>query len=278
MAVLLAVLATVSIGIAEFVAAGATKRTRSNEVTASMFASGVILTVILALAWPGDPSNRDLVFGFLAGLANGTAILLIYAAYSRGSLRSAAPAAAVVMSAVPVIWDVVVAGSQPSTLTWTGIVLGVVAIGLTSYQPGNPDEDRLSLPIAIAAGVVFGALLIFLGEIEDGAGGSPMLVQRVVGFTIAAAVARATGPRIFPADRSDRRTSLAVGLFATAALVLIILALQVGGSLAVVSVISSQYAAVAVLLGVVLRGQRMWWWQTVGLVAASVAVAAITIG
>lgn len=278
MAILVAVLATFSIGVGEFVAAGATKRTRSNEVTATMFAAGVLLTGLVALAWPGDPTNRDLVFGALAGLANGTAIMLIYAAYSRGSLRSAAPAAAVVMSAVPVLWDVVVTGSQPSTLTWIGIVLGVIAIGLSSYQPGGGEDDRLSLPLAILAGAIFGLLLIFLGEIGDGAGGSPMLLQRLVGFVITVAVARATGPRVFPAEWSDRGMSFAVGLFATTALVLVLVALQLGGSLAVVSVISSQYAAVAVLLGVVLRGQRMWWWQALGLAGASLAVALITIG
>ncbi len=278
MAVLIAVLATISIGVGEFVAAGATKRTRSNEVTVTMFVAGVILTALLALVWPGDPTRSDMVFGALAGVANGVAILLIYAAYSRGSLRSAAPAAAVIMSAVPVLWDVAVAGSSPSTLTWVGIVLGVVAIGLSSYQPGGGEDDRLSLPLAILAGAVFGALLIFLAQIGADAGGRPMLVQRTIGLVIAAVVARITGPRIFPADRSDRATSFAVGLFATVALLLVLLALQLGGSLAVVSVISSQYAAVAVLLGVILRGQRLWWWQGVGLFGASLAVALITIG
>ncbi len=105
-----------------------------------------------------------------------------------------------------------------------------------------------------------------------------MFLQRSIGLVIAAAVARATGPRILPADRSARVMSFVVGLFATAALLLILLALQLGGSLAVVSVISSQYAAVAVLLGVILRGQRLWWWQALGLVGASVAVVLITVG
>ena len=72
--------------------------------------------------------------------------------------------------------------------------------------------------------------------------------------------------------------SWVVGLFATAAVILIFLALQLGGSLATVSVIASQYAAVAVLLGVVFRGQRLWWWQAVGLAGASVAVGLITLG
>ncbi len=50
------------------------------------------------------------------------------------------------------------------------------------------------------------------------------------------------------------------------------------GSLAVASVVGSQYAAVAVLLGVLVRGQRMWWWQGLGLGGSSIAVALIAIG
>lgn len=277
MAILLAILCTLSIGAGEHLAAGATKQTRSHEVTSAMFASGVVLTGLVALLWPGEPVARDLVFGAMAGVANGTAILLLYAAYSRGTLRSAAPAAAVVMSAVPVGWDITT-GSSPSILTWLGLGLGVAAIGLTSYQPADGEDDRFALGIAIVAGVVFGVLLILLGEIGDDAGGSPLFVQRAVGLVIAVVATRATGPRILPADPGARRTSLLVGVFATTAVILFVLAIQAGGSLAVVSVMGSQYAGVAVLLGVVLHQQRLRWWQTLGLTMASVAVGLITVG
>lgn len=277
MAVLLALLSTASIASGEFLAGGLTQRAKANEITTAMFGSGVVLTAVLALAWPGDPIGADLVIGGLAGVANGAGVLLLYIAYSRGSLRSAAPAAAVVMSSVPIAWDIVVSGTNPSTLTWTGIVLGVAAIALSSYERGT-DDDRTGLSIAIAAGAVFGILLILLAEIGEESGGSPILVQRTVAFTVAVLATRLTGPRIFPADRSDMKMALIIGVFATAAVILFVLALQAGGSLAVVSVIGSQYAGAAVLLGVMLRGQRMWWWQALGLVGASLAVALITIG
>ncbi len=57
----MAVLATMSIGIGEFVAAGVTKRARSNEVTVTMFGAGVVLTAMLALIWPGKPTGSDVV-------------------------------------------------------------------------------------------------------------------------------------------------------------------------------------------------------------------------
>ena len=92
------------------------------------------------------------------------------------------------------------------------------------------------------------------------------------------AVARATGPRVFPANRSDFRIAFLVGIFAAAAVLLFVLALREGGNLAAISVASSQYAAVAVLLGFAFKGQCMRWWQVVGLVGASLSVALIALG
>ena len=278
MAVVLAILSTICIGTGEFVAGGVTKRTRANEVSATMFASGTIMTAIIAILWRGDPTMSDMMFGALAGVTNGVGILLLYLAYSRGSLRSAAPTAAVVMSSVPILWDVLVKRTAPSLLTWGGITLGVVAIALSSYQQSDNQKDENATGLAITAGIVFGVLFILLGEIAREAGGAPLLAQRGVGFIVAVIVSRSTGKHIFPTERAVLAMSLVVGLFATSAMVLMVLALQAGGSLSVVSVIGSQYAAVAVILGLVFRGQRLTWWQAVGLTTASLAVALISLG
>ena len=281
MAILLAVFSTIVISLGELIAEEETKRARSEEVTSAMFTSGFVMAGIAALWWRGSPTLGDLVLGGLAGVMNGVGILFLYAAYSRGSLRSAAPAAAVVMTSIPVLWDVVAGSASPSTLAWTGIVIGIAAIALSSYQPrasaSSEATDRGLWP-AILAGCAFGVLFIFLAQISNDAGGAPIVMQRLVGLIVAVLVTRATGPCIYPADPRVRRMSWVVGLFATAAVILIFLALQLGGSLATVSVIASQYAAVAVLLGVVFRGQRLWWWQAVGLAGASVAVGLITLG
>jgi len=275
--VIYAVLSTFSIGLSDFFASGVTKRERANEVTSTVLLAGVVVMAPAAVFWSGNPTTSDLVHGALAGVANGVGILLLFVAYSRGSLRSAAPVAAVVMSGVPVLWDILVSGASPSTVTSIGLTLGIIAIALSSYERGNPDNGSAGLFIAGLAGAVFGSLLILLSYIGDDAGGSPLLLQRVVAFLVAISVARATGPRIFPSERSAFITSFGAGIFAIAAIVLFVLALR-GGSLAVVSVAGSQYAAVAVLLGVAIRGQRMWWWQALGLGGSSLAVALIAIG
>ena len=277
MSVIYAVLSTFSIALSDFFASSVTKRERANEVTSTVLLAGVVVMAVAVVFWSGNPTTSDLVHGTLAGIANGVGILLLYVAYSRGSLRSTAPTAAVVMSGVPVLWDVLVSGASPSTVTSIGLSLGVVAIALSSYERGDPDNGSAGLFVAALAGVVFGILLILLSYIGDDAGGSPLLLQRVVAFLVAISVARATGPRIFPSERSAFITSFGAGIFAIAAIVLFVLALR-EGSLAVVSVAGSQYAAVAVLLGVAIRGQKLWWWQALGLGGSSLAVALIAIG
>ena len=277
MSVIYAVLSTFSIGLSDFFASDVTKRTRANEVTSTVLFAGVVVMGIAAVFWTGNPTNSDLAHGALAGSANGVGLLLLFVAYSRGSLRSAAPTAAIVMSCVPVLWDILVSGTSPSRITSIGLLLGVAAIALSSYERGTPDGGSTGIFIAGLAGVAFGTMLILLSYIGNDAGGPPLLLQRVVAFLIAISVARATGPRIFPTERSAFIASFGAGILGIAAVVLFVLALR-GGSLAVVSVAGSQYAAVAVLLGVAIRGQRMWWWQGLGLAGSSLAVALIAIG
>ena len=94
MSVIYAVLSTFSIGLSDFFASDVTKRENANVVTSAVLFAGVVVTAVTALFWSGSPTSRDLIYGALAGAANGVGILLLFAAYSRGSLRSAAPAAA----------------------------------------------------------------------------------------------------------------------------------------------------------------------------------------
>ena len=277
MSVVYAVLSTFSIGLSDFLVSDVTKRTRSVEVTSTVLFSGVMVMVVTTLFWPGEPTATDLVYGALAGVANGVAILLLFVAYSRASLHSTAPVAAVVMSCGPVLWDVLVLGNTPSTVASVGLSLGIVAIALSSYERGQSAGGLSGVFAAVLAGIAFSVLLILLSYIGDAAGGSPLLVQRFVAFLVAMSVSRSTGPRIFPKARADSITSLWVGVFAAGAVILFIMAIR-EGSLAVASVVSSQYAAVAVLLGVLVRGQRMWWWQGLGLGGSSIAVALIAIG
>jgi drug/metabolite transporter (DMT)-like permease len=50
------------------------------------------------------------------------------------------------------------------------------------------------------------------------------------------------------------------------------------GDLAPVAVAATQYAAVTVFLAFCFRGERLRWWQTIGLCGSSIAVALVIAG
>lgn len=277
MSLIYALFSTLSIGLSDFFASDVTKREHPNEVTCTVLLAGVVVMAITVIFWSGSPTTSDQTLGAVAGAANAVGLLLLFLAYSRGSLRTAAPTAAVVMSSVPILWDILISGTSPSAITSAGLLLGVLAIALSSYERGEPVKGSTGVFIAVAAGAIFGIMLILLSHIGSNAGGSPLLIQRVVAFLIAILVARSTGPRIFSNNRRAFVTSFVAGVLGIAAVIFFVLALK-EGSLAVVSVAGSQYAAVSVLLGVAIRGQRMWWWQAMGLGGSSLAVALIAIG
>ena len=108
MSLIYALLSTFSIGLSDFFASDVIKRVRSYEVTSTVMLAGVVVMAVAAVFWSGNPTTSDLVHGTLAGAANGVGLLLLFVAYSRGSLRSAAPTAAVVMSGVQVLRDILI--------------------------------------------------------------------------------------------------------------------------------------------------------------------------
>jgi len=114
-----------------------------------MFLSGTIGTALVALFWRGDPL-----------------------------------AAAVVMSAAPVLWDVFVTGNSPSLLTGAGLLLGLTAIGLSSYAPGTDPVAASGIRLAILAGLVFGALMIMISYVSDGSGGGPIFIHGHVSYLV----------------------------------------------------------------------------------------------
>ena len=81
----------------------------------------------------------------------------------------------------------------------------------------------------------------------------------------------------FIASGPGRGVALVAGVLGLLAIGSLQLAFQ-RGQLGPVSVASSQFATVAVLLSVVFNRERMRWWQSVGVSATAVAVALIAAG
>jgi drug/metabolite transporter (DMT)-like permease len=186
-----------------------------------------------------------------------------------------APLASVLLAVVPVVWDLV-NGVRPGPLAGAGMVLGLVALVLTSYTPGGSGSVTLGAVLGVSSGVVFGVAFTLMGEVSKASGLLPVVFQRLAGFALLAIIGVVRRDPFF-ATGQGRRYAIGAGLLGLFAIGSLQLAFQRGDT-GPVSVASSQFATVAVILSVVFNHERMRWWQAVGVGATAVAVALIALG
>ncbi len=278
MAIALAALTSLFIGLGETVSGRETRSTRAVEITVAYFASGLVL-VIFGLAAGLIPSTwdqADVVYGALSGLFNGFALILLYLAYTESSVGIALPITGMVSVVAPVAVDLAINGSVVSGLLIVGVVVGILSLGLTSFSPDLKGEILKGVMLATGSGLCYGAMLILLAETSSASGLWPVLPQRLVSLIVAISMARLTGQRALPV-RGARRLPATAGLFGSAGLITFALAAQ-RGSLSAVSVVGSQYAAVAIVAGYLIDGTRVRWWQGVGLLGTIIGLTFIIVG
>lgn len=276
MALIYAVAAALLLGASDFFAARAARTSPSITVTRSAVAVSTLLSPLLLVFVHSEWIGRDVVIGALAGLAMTTGLMLLYRGYSVARMGVVAPTSSVLLAAVPVVVDLV-RGTTPGPLAATGMVIGLVALVLTSYTPGGSGSVRLGAIMGVASGVAFGVAFTLMGEVSDAAGLAPVVAQRLAGFTMLAVVAPFGKAPFLAGGDHERRLVIATGGFA----ILAIASLQLGfrdGASGVVSVAASQFATVAVILSVLFNRERMRWWQAVGVGATAIGVALMAAG
>ncbi len=157
------------------------------------------------------------------------------------------------------------------------MVLGVVALVLTSYTPGGVGSVRQGALLGVGSGVAFGIAFTLMGEASTASGLTPVIAQRATGFALLAAIGLVRRDRFFAVGAGLRYATGGAGVLGLIAIGSLQLGLQ-RGDLGPVSVASSQFATVAVILSVLFNGERMRWWQGVGVGTTAVAVALIAAG
>jgi hypothetical protein len=104
----------------------------------------------------------------------------------------------------------------------------------------------------------------------------PVVLQRLAGFAMLSTIALFRTEPFF-AEGVGRRYAIGAGSLGLVAIGSLQLAFQRGDT-GPVSVASSQFATVAVILSVVFNRERMRWWQALGVASTAVAVALIALG
>ncbi len=270
MSIALGLLASLLIGSSDFLGARTSGRTTPLQTTTAAFLGGAVVSSVFSPIL-GEPIGRDLVFGAISGVAAFVALTLLWWGYARSTIGVAAPIAAVVSTALPVIYDAV-RGEVPGILGWTGVAIGLAALLLTSWVPGS-EASRDGVVLGALAGVAFAVMFLVAVSTSAESGTWPVVSQRAAAFAVAVAVGLARG-RTPLADFANVRWSMLAGAFGAGGVAAVVYGGQ-RGPLAPVVVAGSMYPAVAVALAWMFMHQTLRPRQVLGLVAAISGVALI---
>ncbi len=242
------------------------------------FGAGAIVAAGLAITFGHSPKLVDLGLGAASGLAAGVALWAIYQAFVLTSVGVAAPIAAVVSGVIPVVLDSVT-GAPPSDMATIGIVIGLVSLILAAWSPGTADLNR-GIALAAFAGLAFAAMLLLGAETSAESGLWPLVAQRSVAAMLIAVSGAALGRELLPREASVKRTAAIGGVFGTLGVGAIFIGFQraTTATVGAVAVAGSMYPAVTVALRWMFDGERLRWWQAVGLAGSLVGVALIAGG
>src|ERR1700683_2005111 len=134
MTVILALLASLFIGVSDFLG-GTVSRTRSPlETSLVLFIAALVTLVPIAvLLGASDLTVHDLGLGAVSGLTTSIAYVGFFAAIGHGRISIVAPISAAVTALLPAITGIA-EGNTLSTIARYGILCALLAIPLVAYE------------------------------------------------------------------------------------------------------------------------------------------------
>jgi drug/metabolite transporter (DMT)-like permease len=274
-AVLLSLLASLCWGTADFLGGTASKRLPVAAVVAvsQTFALvGVLAVAVATKAYSADTGY--LGWSLIAGVCGLVGLSAFYAALASGTMGVVAPIAALGV-VVPVIVGLA-QGDRPSALQGAGVLVAVVGVVLASGPEARGRTGRRPMLLAVLAAGGFGAVIVCVANGARSDTLMTLLVMRAASVLLLVGVGL-TGRVVMSAGARDLPLLATVGAGDVGANALFAVA-STRGLLSVVSVLSSLYPAVTVLLARLAHAERMTRLQNVGVAAALVGVALIAGG
>jgi len=264
----LAIIASVVYGSADFCGGMATKRASVYAVVVFSQLSGFILLLIaLPLSPSSSPTAIDFAWGAGAGVVGGVGVAWLYRALARGVMSVVAPVTAVCAVLVPLVVGLSL-GERPRSAAMIGVALAIVAIVLVSQN--GESYSTTAVPLAIGSGIAIGLFLVCLARSGPSAGMWPLLAARIVSVTLFALLGRG---RVVP-ERSTWPLVIGGGALDMLANLLYVLAVR-QGMLSIVATLTSLYPASTIILARVVLRERMRFVQQMGVLCAAAAIVLI---
>ncbi|HVW80422.1 MAG TPA: DMT family transporter [Mycobacteriales bacterium] len=276
MGILLALLSSALWGTSDFFGGTLTRRRPALTVASVSELIGLTGILIAALATGAISSGPGYVgWGVLGGAAGTAGVLAFYQALATGTMGIVAPIAATGV-VVPVVVGFA-AGDRPSPWQVAGIVVAIIGVILASgpelQRDGTRGTAKRPLALAGVAAIGFGVVFVAISHGAQHSTLMTLLVMRVVGVSLMAVLARATSTSL-RVTRAELPLLALVGCFDVGANATFAYATR-HGLLAVVSVLSSLYPAMTVILARVVHAERLGQLQLAGVVGALAGVVLI---
>lgn len=279
LALSLSLIAALGYGLSDFAGGVAARRIAVLRIVIVSYPVGLAGMLALVPFLGGTPSTAELVYGALAGLAGGVAVLWFYAAMASGPMSVVSPLTALLVAGLPLGYGILT-GERPRVIALIGAGLAVIAVVLVSRQEHSAVDEgtpvRFTAKVAwltVGSGASFAVYFVLLDKVGHNSGLWPLVVSRV-SSTVLVLVSALIARQLRPSRGVPLRLSVVAGLLDVVANVAFLYALR-AGLLSMVSVLTSLYPAATVLLARIVLKERTGWIQRIGLVLAAVAVAMI---
>jgi drug/metabolite transporter (DMT)-like permease len=280
-AIALGLLSSVLWGVSDYLGGLKSRTFPVPVVLAMMYLSSLmVMVVFIAARGEGPPPAENVLAALGAGLVGIAGLSAFYRALAIGTMSIVAPIASTGV-ALPVIVGLI-GGDRPGLARSVGLALAVVGIVLASREDDEGSADvrvqRLSIVLAIVAGLSFGSYFVLAEIGSSGDVGWALMLSRTSAFPIIAAVAlvalRRGGTR--PGGRA-LAVLAGIGLLDLGANFFYNYASTIG-ELSSVAVASSLYPVTTVMLAALWLGERVRGVQRIGVIVALVGVVLIAAG
>jgi drug/metabolite transporter (DMT)-like permease len=276
---LLALLSSALWGTSDFLGGTASRRLPLIGVVAGSEVFGLIgLLAVGVITGSFHGPDSYVIWALLAAVASTAGILAFYEALATGTMGVVAPIAGLGV-AVPVVIGIA-QGDRPNALQGAGIVVAVLGVVLASGPELTPTQEKSRgmaarpLLLAVVAAVGFGFVFVAISHGARTNTVMTLIVMRLTCLFFLVVTALITGREKLKVGLRDLPVLAAIGAFDFSANLSFGYASR-HGLLSLVSVLSSLYPAITVVLARSVHSERLKRVQLAGVCSALVGVALI---
>jgi drug/metabolite transporter (DMT)-like permease len=276
-AVLLALAASASWGVSDFLAGVTTRRLTLATVMGVTTPLGILLVgAIVVIRWHAPPDATHVLWGAATGVLTAAGIAALYQGLTLGRMGVVAPIAATA-PVIPVAYGLA-RGDRPSAVQGVGMALAVVGIVFTGreHDVGSTRRVAAGAGFAVFAAATLGGAFITLDQASNADPYWATLVVRVTSSLVVAVVLLVVGGPI----RAPRSVWPALAVIGTLDVggVLLFAVSTTKGLISVVSVLVSLVPVFVALLARTVLHERLERIQIGGAATAVAGAALISAG